>query len=162
MPTPLTATQRYIAPGTTKYYWATSVADITAGVRAEMEAGTDLTKEVAAAENWTVAANRVPTPDLGDKFTGRIGGRVDPGDASITFHASKTTADVRTLLHRDDTGYIYILHGGDVEGQTMDVFKVEVSSVSKPTNVDGGENARVMVSFSIIAYAENVTIPALT
>jgi len=158
----LTATQRYIAPGTTKYYYATSCADITAPLRAEMEAGTDLTKEVAAADGWSVAADRVATPDLGSKFTGRIGGRVNPGDASINFHASKTTADVRTLLHRDDTGYVFVLHGGDVPGQTMDVYKVDVSSVSKPTNVDGGENARVMVSFSINDVAENVTIPALS
>ena len=162
MPTPLTPTQRYIAPGTTKYYWATACADITAPLRAEMEAGIDLSKEVAAAENWTVAANRVPTPDLGDKFTGKIGGRVEPGDASITFHASKTTADVRTVLHRDDTGFIFILHGGDVAGQKMDVYKVDISSVSKPTNVDGSENARIMVAFSLQAVAEDVTIPALS
>jgi len=162
MTTPLTATERYISPEVTKVYWVPTVADITAPERAELDAGTDLTNEIAAMSGWEVAADRVAVPDLGTRFTGRISGRVNPGDAQITFYASQDTADVRDVLARGDKGFVYIADGGDVPTQKARVFAVEVSAVTPTVDVAGTEAARIMVDFSITAVAEQVTIPALT
>ena len=162
MTTPLTATERYISPEVTKVYWVESIADITSPARAELDAGTDLTNEIASMTGWEVAADRVAVPDLGTRFTGRISGRVNPGDAQITFYASQDTQDVRDVLARGDKGFIYIADGGDVPTQKARVFAVEVSAVTPTVDVAGTEAARVVVDFSITAVAEQVEIPALT
>lgn len=161
MATPaITVTDRYIHPETLKIYWLPAVANVNAVTRAEMNAGSDLTAEVADATGWEVSADRVAVPDAGSKFTARISGRVNPGDAQITLWADKQTTDIRDLLSRGDSGYILMLYGGDVAGQKMDVFPVEVSAVSKPVQL-GGEAARIMVDFSIRRVpGEDVAIPA--
>lgn len=159
-PTPLSSTIRYIPPEVTKIYWVPTVADINAPTRLEIDAGTDLTGEVAGVSGWEVSADRVAVPDLGTRFTGRISGRVNPGDAQLTFYASQDTADVRDLLARGDTGYIWIGDGGDVAGQKARVFQVEVSAVTPTVDVAGSEASRVMVDFSITRVAEETTIPA--
>ncbi|MFO7164907.1 MAG: hypothetical protein DIU75_016380 [Mycolicibacterium hassiacum] len=162
MPNPLTPTDRYISPGTEKTYWIPEIADINDPQRAEIEAGTDLSAEIASKTGWEVRADRVPVPDEGSKFTGRITGRVNPGDAQITFYASRDTQDIRTLLHRGDKGYIFIADGGDVPGQIARVFAVEVAAVTPTTNSEGSEAKRIIVDFAITDVAEEVIIPELS
>lgn len=161
MPTAaITVTDRYIFPEVGKIYWLPAVANVNAVTRVEMNAGSDLTAEVADATGWEVSADRVAVPDAGSKFTARISGRVNPGDAQLTFWADQQTTDIRDLLSRGDQGYVLMLYGGDVAGQKMDVFPVEVSAVSKPVQI-GGEAARIMVDFSIRRVpGEDVAIPA--
>lgn len=161
-PAPLSTTERYINPEVTAVYWLTACADITAPTREELDAGTsrDLTDEIAGMTGWEVSADRVAVPDLGTKKTGRITGRVNPGDAQIVFYASQDTVDVRDVLSRGDTGFVYIADGGDIEGQKARMFAVEVSALTPTVDVAGTEGARVMVDFSITDWAEEVTVPA--
>lgn len=160
-PTPLNPTSRYISPEVTKTYLVPTVASFdTAPTRVELDAGTDLSGEVAAMTGWEITADRVAVPDLGTKFVGRISGRVNPGDAQIVFYASEDTADIRDVLHRGDKTNIAILDGGDVVGQKGRLFAVEVSAVTPTTGVEGTTAERVMVDFSITAVNEEFTIPA--
>ncbi len=159
-PTPLNPTSRYIAPEVTKTYWVPTVATLASPTREELDAGTDLSAEIAGATGWEVSADRVAVPDQGSRFTGRISGRVNPGDAQIVFYADQQTADVRDLLARGDLGNIFIADGGDVTGQKARLFAVEVSAVTPTTDVAGTEASRIMVDFSITAVAEEVTVPA--
>jgi hypothetical protein len=159
-PTPLSTTDRYISPEVAKTYFVPTIADLTAPTRLEIDAGTDLTAEIAAMTGWEVSADRVAVPDLGTRFTGRISGRVNPGDAQIVFYASQDTADVRDLLARGDAGHIWIGDGGDVPTQKARVFEVDVSAVTPTIDVGGTEGARVMVDFSTKRVAEETTIPA--
>lgn len=161
-PSPLNATERYINPEVTVTYWMTACADIANPTRDELDAVTsvDLTGEIAAMSGWEVSADRVAVPDLGSKKTGRITGRVNPGDAQIVYYASSDTQDVRDVKQRGDAGFIFIGDGGDIEGQKGRVFAVEVSSLTPTVDVAGTEGARVMVDYSITDWAEEITIPA--
>jgi len=161
-PAPLNTTERYINPEVTVTYWVTAIVDMAAPTRDELDAGTsvDLTGEIAAMSGWEVSADRVTVPDLGSKKTGRITGRINPGDGQIVFYASSDTEDVRDVKQRGDTGFIVILDGGDVEGQKGRVFAVEVSSLTPTVDVGGTEGARIMVDYSINDWAEEITIPA--
>jgi hypothetical protein len=161
-PAPLNPTERYINPEVTVTYWLTLCANINAPTREELDAGTsvDLTGEIAGMSGWEVSAERVAVPDLGSKKTGRITGRVNPGDAQIVYYASSDTADVRDVKARGDTGFIFIADGGDIEGQKARMFAVEVSSLTPTVDVAGTEGARIMVDYSINDWAEEVTIPA--
>lgn len=160
-PAALATSNRYIHPGTAVVYWIPAIATLDSPTRVEINAGTDLTGEVADAPGWAVSANRVPAPDLGTKFTSRIAGRIDPEDSQILFYADKETTDVRSLLSRGDQGYILIAHGGDVAARLCDIYPVEVVAISKPLNV-AGDPAQIPVDFAITAEpAEDVALPAL-
>lgn len=158
-PPKLTATSRYFPPGTRKYYWLTAVAAQASPTRAEMNAGTDLSDEVADVAGFTVTSDQIEVPDLSGRFAAKIPGRITADDSSITFYASVTSADVRAVLPRDTTGFMLILPEGDVPTQKMDVFPAKVAAASiDPSIADPG---RVVVSFSITkAPSQNVTIPA--
>lgn len=159
--TPLPATSRYIQPEVTVVVFMDTVADIDAITRTEIDAGTDFSGEIAGGSGWEISADRVAVPDLGNRFTGRISGRVNPGDAQLVLYADETTADVRDVLARGDQGYVYIAWGGDVPTQKASVFEVDVSAVSQPLDVAGTEGARINVDFGINRVAENIEIPAL-
>jgi hypothetical protein len=157
-PTPLTATVRYIPPGTRKIYFVSTIATYTSPTRGELNAGTDLSAEIAEMSGFTVTSDSVDTPDLSTRFTSKIPGRITADDSSISFYASSTSSDVRTVLPRDTSGYIVILPEGDVTSQKMDVFPVKVASTAIDTAME--DPAKVNVSFTVTKVpALNVTIP---
>lgn len=159
--TPITQSTRYINPATSKVYFCTTISDKSAPTRSELNAGTDLTREIQSVEGWMTTSENVATPDMDTRFTSTIPGRITADDSSLTFYADNTGTDARALLPRDTAGFIVWLDGGDVSGRKMDVFPIRVSSVGKPRSVEGSDAATVQVQFSITSEpAENVTVPA--
>lgn len=159
--TPITASTRYINPGTTKIVFATSVSNKNSVTRGEINAGTDVTREVAATEGWGVTGENVDTPDLDTRFTSKQPGRTTAEDSSITYYADVAGSDARAIMPRDTNGFIMIFDGGDVPGRKMRVFPIRVSSVGIPVSVEGTEAATVVIDYAITSEpAENVTVPA--
>ena len=66
--TPITATSRYIPPGTTRYYWVPTIANKAAPTRSELNAGSDLTAEISAVSGFATSSDQQDTPDLGSRF----------------------------------------------------------------------------------------------
>lgn len=161
MPTPqITASTRYFDVGTTKVYFLPAVANIAAPTRTEMDAGTDLSREIAEIDGWSVSSSQIQVPDFATRFTAQIAGRIEAADSSLTFYASENSTDVRSLLPRDTDGFVLWLDGGDTPGNKMDVYPVTVTSVSKMRSA-GAEAARIQVGFSITREpAEDITVPA--
>lgn len=159
--TPLTTSERYVAPEITKVYWVDTIANKNAPTRLELDAGTDLTGEVSEATGFELSAENVATPDGGSLFTSQVQGRINPPDTSVVCYASSDTVDVRDLLSRGDAGFIVILHGGDVATQKMTVWPVRVRSVSAPVDYAASNASMIVVQFTVTsAPAENVAIPA--
>lgn len=158
--TPIAASDRYFARGKSKIYSLTTVVSLAAPTRAELNAGTDLSPEVAGVSGWLVEATDIETPDLATSFTGKIPGSTSIGEASIDMYADDNGADVRTLLPRGTTAFIYLMYGGDVTGAKMDGFKCRVKSVGKPVTL-GDDASIVTVSFTILTIpSENISVPA--
>jgi hypothetical protein len=156
----ITPSTRYIHPGVTRVVYTVSVSNINAPSRAEINAGTDLSNEVAEADGWEVSSENVDAPDLGRTFTSKVIGRTSAGEPTLSMYASTTGADVRTLLPRGTAGFILLMWGGDVTGNKMDVYPIRVSANPKPLET-GGDPARVGVSFAVTSQpAENVSVPA--
>jgi hypothetical protein len=156
--TAINPTVRYIPPGKRRYYWVTTITTYTSPLRSELDAGKDLTAEIADVTGFDVTSDMVETPDLGTTYTSKVPGRTNSSDSSITFYADSTSNDVRTLLPRNTSGFVVIFGEGDVTGQKMDVFPARVAS----EYVDQGtaDPGRVVVNFSITRLpAQNVTIP---
>src|SRR5690348_4470330 len=157
--TPLTSTKRFIRPGVTKVYYLPTAANYKALTKTELDAGTDLTPEIAEVAGWNTTSNLVDVPDWGSRYTSKVAGLITSDDSSITFYADETGNDVRTVLPRDTTGYIVWMDGGEVVGQPMDVYPVTVSSVSKERTA--ADPARIVVNFAITAEpSEDQDIPA--
>ncbi|TKG58898.1 phage tail tube protein [Prauserella endophytica] len=163
MATPaLSTSTRYFDPEVTKCYFVPTIANKTSPTRVEMDAGTDLTDEIADLSGWMVAGEAIPTPDLGSRFTSNIPGRTQAEDSSLTFYSDQEGVDVRAVLPRDTNGFVVWLDGGDTPGNKMDVFPVRVLSNGKQRNLQN-EAAKIQVQFAITSQpAENVTVPALT
>jgi hypothetical protein len=155
------ASTRYFDVGTTKIYFLPAVASGSLiPTRAEMNAGTDLSPEVAEVDGWSVASEQIETPDFGTRFVSQIPGRISAEDSSLTMYSDQEGDDVRELLPRDTTGYIMWLDGGDTAGNRADVYPVKVTSLSKMRSAEKNA-AMIKVSFAITADpGEDVTVPA--
>jgi len=158
--TPISASSRYFNRGITKVIFCPSIANKNAPARQEIDAGVDLSPEIAEVDGWVVESESIATPDLGTVFTSSIPGSTSAEDSSLTMYADVGGNDVRTLLPRGTDGFILWMDGGDVPGRLMDVFPVRVASQGKQRTVDD-DAAVIEVTFNITSEpAENVTIPA--
>lgn len=152
--------QRFFQPGITVVRWCTLIANIDAPTRAELTAGTILTRHVRAQEGFATNSGQIETPDMGSRFVGKIGGLINAEDSSMTFYAARDGIDVRTVFTRDVAGFMVLQYGGDVEDNPMDVFPATVTSLPKQSSMEAAFG--IMVQFSVTSEpAEDVPTPAL-
>jgi len=105
--TPLTPTLRYLPAGVRKYNWLTAVASTTAPTRAEINAGTDLTGEIAAVNGFEIVTPVIDVTAFGDLFSVQVPGIPVASDpCEIVFYASSSSADVRTVLPAGTAGFL--------------------------------------------------------
>lgn len=158
--TEISAATRFFNVGTTKIYWVVTISNYLAPTRGELNAGVDLTPEVAAIDGWSVESGEIEVPDFKNRFTAKIAGRIESEDSSITMYATPNGVDSRSIMPRDAAGYIVWFDGGDVAGYKMDVYPVTVRAVSRQ-RASEGEAARSQHQFSITRVpAENLAVPA--
>ena len=155
---PITGSTRYIPEGVTHFYYVAAIANTASPTRSELNAGTDLTPEIAAVGDWAINGAAVPTPDLSTLFDSSVSGKTSMGTTTIDMYASSNSTDVRSLLPRGTTGYIVKFPEGDVTGRTMDVFKITVLAQPKPTNM--GNPSVIQLQFVVNKTPnENVVVP---
>jgi hypothetical protein len=159
--TPAPTTTRFFHVGETVVYYLPAIAAANlVPTRAEIDAGTDLSDEIADISGWMLQGAEIETPDLGSKFNKKIPGRTSVDDSSLTFYADQRGVDVRSVLPRGTNGFIVFADGGDVTGALADVFPIRVRSVGKVRSV-GDEAGRLTTSFSVTKQpAEDVALPA--
>lgn len=159
--TPIAAVNRYWPVGTTKWVWVPTIANyLVAITRGEINAGTDLSGEIADLDGWTVSSNQIDTPDVNSRFRSKIPGPIEAEDSSLTIYADPSGTDVRSLLPRDTSGYVVRMDGGDVAGRKCSIFPVKVASQNKLMGTDE-EAGRIEIAFTITRIpAEDLTIPA--
>lgn len=158
--TPITASTRHMVRGEGVVYLLTACADVDNPTRAEMNAGVDLTPQLAEVPGWEVESTEIETPDMASLFVDKIGGSLSFSDSSLSFWASRNGVDARSILPRGTEGFVLIMRGGDVPGYKGDCFPIRSRSVGKPVDL-GDEAARVNVACSITGEpGEDFTIPA--
>ena len=154
----IAASDRYIPEGTTDYYWVVTMASYLSPSRAELNAGTRLTPEVAGSGNWGIVSNAVDTPDLATTFTSQIPGKITIDGSTLDMYADDNQADARTLMPRNAVGFVVKFPGGDITGRKMTVFPVKVGSAAEPTAF--GNPTVLNFSFYVTKVpAENITVP---
>jgi len=157
--TPIGTVDRYFPTGVTKYYWIPDILDPENPTRAELDAGIDLSPQIAEVDGFTVSSDEIEVPDINSRFTSKIGGRISADDSSLVMYANRNGVDVRAILPRGETGFVGRLGGGDVAAYKMDIFPVTVISLSKAFGTDD-EAAQITVQFSVSSEPiEDVAIP---
>ena len=136
--------------------------------RPEINAGVDLTAQVAGISGFSVSTAMIDAPNLANKFTPQIGGAVTAEASTMTFNLSKTGADIRAHLNADESGvtgpeatrgWLLLADAGDVAGSLADLWPVLVTSESKPR--DMGAVSQVTFTFAITGRPRaNVALPA--
>lgn len=157
--TPMAATSRYFRPGVTKIYIVDTIADINAPTRVELDAGTDVSAEVAEIEGFQVTSNTLDTPDFGSRFSSKIPSDIVADDSALITYADSTSVDIRSVVTRDQNTHVVIMDEGDTVGLLMDVFPVRVSATPKLRA--RSDPAQIRAQFTVTSEpAENVTIPS--
>lgn len=158
--TAIASITKYTSRGTTKFYWVPTIADTSAPTRSELDAGTDLSPQVADATGWSVSSTMIETPDLATRYTSTIPGVINAEDSTLVMYMDKEGVDARALMSRDEAGFICIMDGGDVTANKFDVYPVTVTSVSKMRSVAGSDADRLTFSYAITDEpTENVAVP---
>ena len=158
-PPPIDPTSRYYPAGIRKCYFLSTTANYLSPTRTEINAGLDLSAEMESVTGFALTAAMVNVPDMGSRFVQQIPGALESSKNNITFYQDLQSGDVRTIFAIGVTGFILMLWDGDVGGQLMDVFPVQVASVAPDPAVT--KAAMVTVDFAPNAVpAIGVVIPA--
>jgi hypothetical protein len=129
--TPITVTTRYTPPGRRKYNWLTAVSGYPAApTRAEINAGSDLSAELAEVNGFELTGDSADAPDLGGGFVAQVPARVTASDSEFVFYASSNSNDIRTVLPLGSAGFGLILPEGDVPTQKCEVWRRRSSRCS--------------------------------
>jgi hypothetical protein len=129
----------------------TPVAQVTATTSQVLQA------DIASVDGFLVTGANIETPDLGKKFNGKVSGRISASDSSITFYASATGADVRSIFTLGLAGYVAFFANGAVTGSAADYYKVTVTSVGRSRDIEAVPTLQVM--FAIVDYNEGGLYP---
>lgn len=147
-PTPLAATTRYIHAGQTAIYWVENIAVITFPTRPELDAGIDLTREVAAVVGWRASRRTRPIPAYGDDFEVQLEGLRHVDDSRLVFYGHRTGPGVVQTIPEGSEGHIVMIYGGDAEGRPMDVWPVRVATYGRGVPIED-EPARITAQYVI-------------
>jgi len=158
-PPPLNPTSRYYPSGKRKCYWMATCANYLSPTRAELNAGVDLSGEIESVTGFSLTAAMVNVPDMGSRFVQQIPGALESSKYDITFYQDAHSGDVRSLFAIGVTGFVSMLWDGDVSGQLMDVFPVQVASTAPDPSIN--KAAMLAVDFAPSGVpAIGVVIPA--
>ena len=155
---------RFNRKGVTRIYFVPTVASTSlVPTRAEITAGTEYTKGIAALDGWSLENQPIETPDMASTFVSKIPGDDSAADSSWTLYEDDVTDDVETDLAKGTEGYVVIFSKGDVpSGKGMNVYPVTIASCSPAYTADN-EAAKINVQFSITDRPlMNGTVPAAT
>jgi hypothetical protein len=151
--------KRYSPRSVEKWYWIdrSAVAGATP-TRAEIVAGTDMSRAIAAVSGFTESSNFTEVPDVSEHKTGKILDGVSLEDGTINFYGARDGADASAFFAMGDLGYVLHLPYGDTAGLKYDLFTVEVGSVSASTEISGAKQVAVM--FGLNDADLGVALPA--
>lgn len=151
---------RFFRRGISKIMFATTIADVSAVTRLEIDGAQDLSGDVAEINGFQLSNSPIPTPNLQDQFTPQIDGEDTASDSSLIFYDRDDDETIRTALAKGTAGYILLFPYGDVPTERMEVWGVKSSGVNDEWNT-GNNAARFQVDFAITEVPDqDVAIPA--
>lgn len=154
--------QRYRALGNLHFVFIPTIAasNLTP-TRAEIDAGDDITSQVAEWAGFTTTSNKIDTPDLVSTFVSSIPGSQTADDSSVTLYDDLAGSPLVDIFPRDTTGFMLLMDQGDTPTKKMDVYPVQVASLQRVRALDAATMLQVNLTITR-APGEARVIPAAT
>jgi hypothetical protein len=157
--TPLNIAEKFSALDGLELVWLPLIAATTLiPTRAEIDAGTDLTTEIAGWDGFEVDPQDIETPSLA-RYTGTIPGRIQITPGVLRIYADRGADDARDILSDGTVGYLAWFDSGDVAAEKMDVWPVQVNRLSKARSMEDATLLSVRFSHPRLPV-EDLTVPA--
>lgn len=150
------ANQRFMRKGISRVFLVPTIASASlVPTAAEVNAGTELTAEIATLTGFTYANQPIQTPDLASAFVSQISGQDATEDSSIEFYQRKGTDTIRSAQAKGTAGYVVLFYDGTAgtnpaAADKADVFPAVVGSRAKMYTADN-EAAKYRVNYSLTA-----------
>ena len=143
---------RFMRKGKSKVFFVPTIASLAAPTAVEVNAGTELSGQIAEINGFTFANSPIDTPDLGSSLVTKIMGEDTLEDSNMVFYEDDTSTTIPTALAKGTVGYIVIFYKGTAgaspaAADKCEVWPVTVSSQSRMYTVDN-EAAKYRVSFA--------------
>lgn len=145
---------RYFRRGTTKIYFAPSVADVDAPTVTELTAGTELTCDIAEISGFAFQNSPIDVPDMCAEFVKKIPGEDTADDSEMTFYEDDTSNPLFTTLAKGSQGFVVFFPYGvggasPMIGDDCEVWPVSVAKTTREWSA-GNDPARFMTTFTIV------------
>ena len=143
---------RFMRKGTTRVYFVSTIASLSAPQDTEITAGDELTDSISEMNGFTFSNTPIQTPDLSSAFVSQIPGEDSTEDSSMVLYEDNASNPLLATLAKGTDGYIVILPRGSAganpaAGDEVDIWPVTVSSNAKRYTV-GNEAATIEVKFA--------------
>lgn len=150
---------RYFRRGKSKIRWAPAVAG-SSPTRAEINAGVDLSPQVADIAGFQLSNNPITTPDLATTFDSQIDGPDSTEDSALTFYDDDTSTTIRTTLAKGVSGFVLLFPYGDVPTKRVEVWPSKSTGVNDQWTMDATA-AQFRIGFAVTAVPnQNGVVPA--
>lgn len=128
--------------------------------RAEINAGTDMTGQVADINGFMLNNNPITTPDLLTTFDSQIDGPDSTADSSLVMYDLSDSATIRTAVAKGTNGFLVLFPYGDAVGKRLEVWPVRSTGVNDQWSM-AADPARYLVGFAVtLKPTQNGTTPA--
>ncbi len=146
---------RFSQKGTAKFFFVPTIASTAAPTAVEVNAGTELTGQLAEVNGFEFKNEPIPTPTMATSFDAQVPGQDTVDASSLGFWEDKTTNPIKTALPKGTSGYVVIFFKGTAgaspaAADKAEVWPVTVSSVHRRYTA-GNEAAMYTVDFAMTA-----------
>ncbi len=125
-----------------------------------MNAGTDLTGQVAAISGFTLPRDVIDVTPLGSQFTVLVNSTIDVVSQinEIILFATSASNDARFLIPTGTVGFVVFLFEGDITSQFCEVWPANVNTFYFEQDME--TPGEIHFQFTIMALpSQNVPIP---
>lgn len=103
---------RFFRRGKTKMYWVPTLSSTTAPSAAQINAGVNMTAQIADISGFEFSNSPISTPDLSSTFTTTIPGEDTAQEPQLMFYEDDTTNTLQSTLAKGTTGNAVIFFKG--------------------------------------------------
>jgi hypothetical protein len=103
---------RFFRRGKTKVYWVPTLSSTTSPSAAQINAGVNMSAQIADISGFEFSNSPIPTPDLSTPFTTTIPGEDTAQEPQLVFYEDDTTNTLQTTLAKGTTGHTVKFYKG--------------------------------------------------
>lgn len=147
---------RFFRRGISKARFLPAVAG-SSPTRAEINAGVDLSPQVADMGGFSISNAPIETPDLATSFDSQIDGPDATETSSLTMYDLSDSTTIRTAIAKGVSGFVLLMPYGDVPTKRCEVWPVKSTGVNDVWGLDATA-AKYQAGFAVTSIPNQLAI----